>query len=1024
MRPLRLTLQAFGPYAGRETVDFTKAAQSGLFGIYGATGSGKSSIFSAMTFALFGEAARAEQHMTSLRSDHADASLMTEVELLFEARGRQYRVLRRPEQMRPQKRGGGETRELHKAWLFDITGLDLDAVGEETPGKVIAETKVADVKREVEKLLGYGANQFRQIVLLPQGRFETFLTASTESRLEILRELFDVSLFLRLTEELRDRGLATSRDIAAARDACAHRLKGEAFETSEDLQSGIEAARTAAEVAATEEASAKESADIAAKAYALAAETDKAFKEHMEAERALRALEAATAEATAMEKRLSRARIAETVTPLYDALEKARSAARTEGERVETTLTAKATAATTAANASAAVSQLRAKAPEIETRRSQRVEVMQHEATLKTAEVLATTHATAEAAARKAAKAEETAKGALTALAAKEAALAGDIERARRADEQRSALKIEEHEVRQRLEARERYDLAAARLLDAQRRLTEAEAASRAADAEKQRAEDHAATAEAALLASHAAHLANGLAPGDPCPVCGSESHPRLAHSGKTGKTDALSQAFDIAKAALEKASSNAAALAANLTSAQERLKEKTEEAKSAPEPQQSLADLKREAARIEQALATLGPAVNRSALEESLAALRQSLTTANDTMKQAAASAQAAATDQALARHALDQALSTVPAPLRDREVLASKREALTVEIESFETKLKAAEAAERKASEALVAIERDAVHAEERLAQASASLSDAEVALAQKLEEHALTIADITAATADIPRMADLACAIAEHREKLAVARGRLEAAKAAIASIDRPDLAALLRDHEAADARQKEAQRITIKAITRAEQLEKLARDLADELRRLDELEHETAPIRELGELCAGRSHAKIDLETFAIATMFDHVLDAANLRLGPMTRGRYRLVRDQHGRGNARRGLGIAVEDAYTGRQRATETLSGGETFIAALALALGLSDVVESADGSIRLDTIFIDEGFGSLDSESEAGTLEQVLETLETLAAGTRAIGIISHVPLVQQAIPHGFWVTKTASGSHIEVRV
>jgi exonuclease SbcC len=178
-----------------------------------------------------------------------------------------------------------------------------------------------------------------------------------------------------------------------------------------------------------------------------------------------------------------------------------------------------------------------------------------------------------------------------------------------------------------------------------------------------------------------------------------------------------------------------------------------------------------------------------------------------------------------------------------------------------------------------------------------------------------------------------------------------------------------------------------------------------------------------LRELADAFTGRNDMKMNLETFAIATMFDHVLEAANLRLGPMTRNRYMFVRETEGRGNAQRGLDIAIDDANTGRPRPPSTLSGGETFIAALALALGLSDVVESTRGNVRLDTIFIDEGFGSLDSDGDAGTLEQVLETLQDLVGQNRAVGLISHVPLVQQVIPNGFWITKTTSGSHIEMR-
>lgn len=169
--------------------------------------------------------------------------------------------------------------------------------------------------------------------------------------------------------------------------------------------------------------------------------------------------------------------------------------------------------------------------------------------------------------------------------------------------------------------------------------------------------------------------------------------------------------------------------------------------------------------------------------------------------------------------------------------------------------------------------------------------------------------------------------------------------------------------------------------------------------------------------------GDNRQKLDLETFAIGAMFDHVLEAANLRLGPMTRHQYRLERDFEGSGRGRRGLGTQVFDNHTGKARPTATLSGGESFIAALALALGLADVVESASGKVRLDTIFIDEGFGSLDTENGSGTLDHVLQALNSLVSQNRAVGLISHVQLVQEAIPNGFYVRKGLAGSRVEVR-
>ena len=188
--------------------------------------------------------------------------------------------------------------------------------------------------------------------------------------------------------------------------------------------------------------------------------------------------------------------------------------------------------------------------------------------------------------------------------------------------------------------------------------------------------------------------------------------------------------------------------------------------------------------------------------------------------------------------------------------------------------------------------------------------------------------------------------------------------------------------------------------------------------------ERLETETGPLRGLADLANGKNDFKMTLETFAIGAMFDQVLEAANMRLGPMTRGRYRLTRGlEASGGRSKRGLEIEVFDINTGKARATATLSGGETFIAALALALGLADVVESLSGKVRMDTIFIDEGFGSLDTENGAGTLDQVIQVLAALTEGSRAVGLISHVGLVQEAIPQGFYVRSTPSGSRVEER-
>ncbi|MEO1420330.1 MAG: SMC family ATPase, partial [Pseudomonadota bacterium] len=329
MRPVRLTLQAFGPYPGRVVIDFRDAVEAGLFGIYGQTGSGKSTIFSAMTFALFGEAAKAEQDAPSLRSDHADPDVVTEAEFVFDIGERRYVVLRRPDQMRPKARGEGETRSAHEAYLFDATGISLDDITDAARGKIVAEKKVRDVDAAVVEMLGYGSEQFRQIVLLPQGRFEKFLSAKTKERLEILRELFDVSLYEKLMADLKSAADEAERQVREERALCIRQLAAEGFESTDALISGIEAAtEKCAELRANEETG-KATAEAAEKAVRQAEAIEEKFATAEKMNERLCALEAQKGDVETLSEQV---RQAERALGLIDVEERVRDAEREVAE--------------------------------------------------------------------------------------------------------------------------------------------------------------------------------------------------------------------------------------------------------------------------------------------------------------------------------------------------------------------------------------------------------------------------------------------------------------------------------------------------------------------------------------------------------------------------------------------------------------------------------------------------------------------------------------------------------------------
>jgi DNA repair protein SbcC/Rad50 len=334
MRPVRLTMQAFGPFAGREVVDFREAVESGLFGIYGATGAGKSSIFNAMTFALFGEATKDGQALTSLRSDHAEPATLTEVEFVFELAGQRLVIIRRPDQIRPKLRGSGQTKDSHEAFLFDATGIPQEEIVEGNRGKILAEKKVGLVDAAVVDRLGYGVDQFRKIVLLPQGQFEAFLSANTGDRVEILRDLFDVSIYRSLALNLKEEADRVVAEIKERRSVCVRQLEAEKVEGLEALTAVIVGAEAQARALAGQVGSSQETLTSAHQAWtngkSLAdkfAVADKTRSAHAE-------LEAKKSAMDAVRDRANRAERAKSLLPTEGAVTKAEGEIRAAETRV------------------------------------------------------------------------------------------------------------------------------------------------------------------------------------------------------------------------------------------------------------------------------------------------------------------------------------------------------------------------------------------------------------------------------------------------------------------------------------------------------------------------------------------------------------------------------------------------------------------------------------------------------------------------------------------------------------------
>lgn len=1020
MRPVRLTLQAFGPYANREVIDFRNAVEAGLFGIYGQTGSGKSTIFSGMTFALFGEASKSEQDRTSLRSDHAAADLTTEVEFVFEVGERRFVVVRQPDQMRPKQRGEGETKSAHEAHLFDATGLALDEITADKRGKIIAEKKVRDVDAAVSALLGYGAEQFRQIVLLPQGRFEKFLSAKTNERVTILRDLFDVSVYQALMADLKEQAAEAERQVREERAVCAGRLKAEGFESTDALLDGINVAQTAVEERSVVEAGAKQKAQAAEAAFRSAEAVEAKFVASAQAQAKLTVLMGRKAEFAAIATRVKQAERARLIMDVEAQVNAARQEVKDAEIKLAEATQAQSEAQQNVKYATEALAREQARAPEMETARKRKDDLERF------AEVLEAASASAEAveaaleAQRIAQAAFEKSKDRLDQLRSTRAERATALKSARSAESARGELMKAQTYLLTQKKAVEDYGKAEAAARSAKAAFEKESAAS--AKALEHETEAHAAyaAAEQALAAAQALHLATKLENDAPCPVCGSTDHPKPATGDieNAGRDQAFREARDrseTAARAAREASEKLAGLKATLKAREETLS-------SLEQPTDTPAAILENVRQVEADLGALGPVVNLDEAEAAIEALDKQIETQETETERLRSEADKCRNAATEARAARDGKLEAVPEALRTQSAVASAMdETSRVLIELVEAKDKA-EAVLKAAREAVLSADAALKSAEESVATSKLRLDKAGTTFRTRLSEQELTKEMYKSLKPAIATIDSDSEAVRRYETELNEAQGAANAAASAIGDLTRPDIPVLKEAHETALAALTKAAEDRIAASNRVDQLETLRQSLEDTMRKLDEAEAVSGPLRKIAALANGDNPLNLKLETYAIGAMFDRVLEAANLRFGPMTSSRYQLERDTEG-GRGSRGLGIQVFDAHTGKSRGTDTLSGGETFIAALALALGLADVVESASGKVRLDTIFIDEGFGSLDTENGSGTLDQVLNSLNTLVKQSRAVGLISHVPLVQEAIPNGFYVRKGLSGSVVEER-
>lgn len=870
-------------------------------------------------------------------------------------------------------------------------------------------------------MLGYGADQFRKIVLLPQGQFEAFLSANTGERIEILRDLFDVSIYRSLALMLKEKADQVSSDITARRSVCKGRLEAEGVDGLEALTEAIVDAEAKAREFASEVESVQEALTAAHQALTDGRSLASRFTEAEKARIAHDELKAKTPEINALRIKADRAERAKSLLPTEGAVTKAEDEIRTAETRVASAVRLAVEWTNKANAAKAKLDTEISRTGEVDALRTAITKLEGYRETVEGAAAMAEAAKVAVGAEKTAAKAlagaEAVLKDKIALRDSKSAALKSQRDR----QGQRLSLRAALETLTAQYKAALAWEKAAKAVEDAKREVAKLIGAHDSTKAVAIAAKEKFEEAESALAAEQALHLAATLKTGEPCPVCGSAEHPAPAsglprHAG-------LDQAFRSAKATWEKADASSRAAETALAAARGVFEASELQFGNLEPPAGTSADLSSKFEATKAEVQGLGPDVDLPGLEASLAALISEivgLETDRDRLRDEHVRLNA---DAVAKTSRLEATLASVPADLHTAAAIKKELDRSNALLSQREQAKTDAEKAEREARENSLSVAKDVEAARDHLKGCQDRRDQAISAFEAQLAAEGLTQADFKDLKPAILEIESARKRVEDFGNKLAIAADTAKKTADSIAGVLSPDIAALEAAHLQASSTHAEKMTERAAADQRVASLTSLRNKIEGELKALDEMETATGPLRNMAQLFRGENLQKLDLETFAVGAMFDRVLVAGNLRLGPMSSHRYRMERETEGGGRGRRGLGIQILDIHTGKARPTSTLSGGEGFIVALALALGLADVVESNSGKVRLDSIFVDEGFGSLDAENGTGTLDQVLGVLSSLVSANRAVGLISHVQLVQDAVPNGFYVRKAPSGSHVERR-
>ena len=919
MRPIRLKISAFGPYAGITEIDMTRLGDKGLYLITGDTGAGKTTIFDAICFALYGSASGDIRENSMLRSKYADAETPTVVELEFTNKGQIFHIKRNPEYMRLAKRGNGETKQNSSAELIMPDGTVI--------------TKEKAVTEKIREIIGVDRNQFSQNAMIAQGDFLKLLLAETKDRQKIFREIFKTGYYQVLQDKLKEEATVLSKEFDRVRQSIEQYIAGIVCDPSSTYADSVYRAQNVG----------------------------------MVIEQVLELLEGILTEDETIDDKLKKqtAEVESKLTDLnnnklilkdYEELSK----------KYHNTIVSLETAKETMKLAKISFEREKAKAPEYEEKTKKVAEI---EAQYGDYDALSTAKVKFQASNKALQKART------------------DVECNKKEEEKHKQIIID---IKKELESKNDLGVRKQTLITQKEKLEDErdrvvgllddinivkklqiqlkkaqESYLKSANDAKSKHEKYLVLNEA-FLSEQAGILASNLESGMPCPVCGSTEHPfkaRLAQDAPTEETvKAAKEESDAAQSVMTANSNMASALKAEFESNDKSFRKKLEVEYLTETYDNIEVYLNKVSVNIMSAIAENNQRTVK--IDEELI-IKANLE--KEIPKQ-------------------EEALLSLQESILSNTKLISTEE---TNIKQYEDQIEALE------NKLLFNTKKDAENA-------AASLKK-EIDMGKKALTEAQTQYN-------------------NSEKQISSLTGAIDQMKEAIEKKPEGDLRQIEELLNEAKAIKKEILEGQNNVFARIEQNKKTKENIEKMSTEILEIEKKWTWVKALSNTANGNisGKEKIMLETYIQTTYFDRIISRANSRFMIMTNGQYDLIRsDSASNMRSQSGLELDVIDHYNGTRRSVKTLSGGESFKASLALALGLSDEIQSSAGGIKIDSMFVDEGFGSLDGES----LQQAINALTSLADGNRLVGIISHVSELKERIDNQIVVTKAKSGgSTVEI--